>query len=87
VPEGAVVNILEMEFTTETKLKLKNKGGNELIFCLAVDAVTSLEGRHIPAANELTVFATEIGDVANHFLNVYSNDAGIGSFEVWLVLD
>jgi len=87
VPEGAVVNILEMEFTAGTQLKLKNKGGNELIFCLAVDAVTSVEGLHIPVANELTVFATEIGDVTNHFLNVYSNDLGIGSFEVWLVLE
>jgi len=87
VPDGAVVNILDMEFTEETRLKLKNTGAKELIFCLSPDEISQLEGLHIPASNELTVLAPLIGSIINHFLNVYSNDMGIGSFEVKLILE
>lgn len=87
VPDGVVVNVLEMEFTELTRLKLKNTGAKELMFCLAPDAVTGEGGLKVPSTAEVTVNALEIGDVANKFLNVYSNDTGEGSFEVWLVLE
>lgn len=87
VPDGAVVNVLEMDFTETTRLKLKNTGAKELVFCLAADAVTGDGGLKVPSMAEMTVNALEIGNVANKFLNVYSNDTGAGSFEVWLVLE
>jgi hypothetical protein len=68
-------------------LNLKNTGANELIFCLSPDEFSNLEGLHIPVSKDLTVFAPLIGSIINHFLNVYSTEAGIGSFEVKLILE
>lgn len=87
VPDGVVVNVIEMEFTEQTRLKLKNTGAKELVFCMAPDAVTGEGGLKVPSSSETIVNAAEIGSVDLKFLNVYSNDTGKGSFEVWLVLE
>ena len=85
VPPGATVNVLEMEFTAGTKLKIKNTGTVKLAFGLAADAVTPVTNLGVAAMSEVLVTADNLGDVSLHFLNSTNNAVtGTGSYEVSL---
>ena len=81
------MNVLEMDFTSATKLKIKNTGSVILGFCLAPDATTQIAGLKVGAGMESTMLASALGDVANKFLNAYNSNIENGSYEVSLVLE
>jgi len=83
VPANETVNAAERTFEETDDIVLKNTGTTALTFCLAPTAGDACAvGVNVNAGEETTVTASELGDVANHFLNVTNNEGTDGSYSV-----
>ena len=79
------VNVMNKLFEATAQLKLENTGTTELMFCLAMDAVTACSaGITVNPGEEITVTVTELGvPETNEFLNVTNLSASEqGSYKV-----
>jgi len=84
VPAGTTVNIWNRTLQPTDQFKLESLTGGLLKFCLSPDDSTacSAVGVEVPAGGEVTVSASQLGDVANKHLNVTNNSAQDGSWKV-----
>jgi hypothetical protein len=72
---GEIKNILHRAFTADSKLLLKNPGTADIFFGLSPDEITATDVVLIAAGMEKKVFASELGDIGYHYLNVKNKDS------------
>jgi len=81
------VNILNMDFTADTEVKIKNTGAGSLLFGLAADALRHEDKLKVVAGSTQTVNAAVLGDISFKFLNVFNAESITGSYEVSIVME
>ena len=81
------VNILNMDFTADTEVKIKNTGAGALLFGLALDATKHEDKLKVVAGSTQTVNAAVLGDISFKFLNVFNAESITGSYEVSIVME
>lgn len=86
VEDGGTVNILEMDFTEDTEIRITNTGNVPLSFCIAPDATSHEDKLTVDAGLTETVTANVLGDISNKFLNVYNGGGETGSYEVLVMI-
>jgi len=86
VDPSKIVNILEMEFTEDTEVKIKNTGLVSLYFGLAPDITTHEDKLKVDPEITMSITANVLGNVNNKFLNVYNSGDVQGSYEVLVVI-
>lgn len=86
VAAHSVVNILDMEFTEETVLRIKNTGTTELFFGLG--SLPDEQVNNVPMApdEERDVNAIELGNIEFTFLNVFNDTDDEGSYSVLVLV-
>ncbi|MBI5402582.1 MAG: hypothetical protein HY959_04225 [Ignavibacteriae bacterium] len=86
VDPSQVVNIIEMEFTEDTELRIKNTGTYSLLFGLAPDIASHTDTLKVDPGITMTVTANVLGDINNKFLNVFNPAEVQGSYEVLVMI-
>lgn len=75
VPKGTTVNIWHRTLLPTDQFKIESLTGGLLKFCLSPDDTTACSvGVEVPAGSEVIISASQLGDVANKFLNVTNSD-------------
>ena len=85
---GETKNIVENTFAEDDEITIENTGTGDLDFGLMNligDVVAPGTGVTVAAGTSQTVTASQLGDVANHFLNVTNNGAVDGSCSVTIL--
>ena len=74
IDAATIKNILHRAFAATDKLLIKNLGAAELAIGLSPDEITLTGGIIFPVGAEKEVFASELGDIGYHYLNIKNND-------------
>jgi hypothetical protein len=86
VDPNQVVNIIEMEFTEDTEIKIQNTGTKSLMFGLAPDISTHEDKLRVDSGVTMEITANALGSVKNKFLNVFNPEGVQGSYEVLVLI-
>ena len=80
---GETVNIESQGITSNTKIKLRNKGTVMLIFGIVGDAITAATQVSVQPNKTVTLDASDLGNPSDGFLNVTNPDTTVaGGYEV-----
>ncbi|MBN1634256.1 MAG: hypothetical protein JW917_08845 [Ignavibacteria bacterium] len=86
VAAHSVVNILDMEFSEDTELRIKNTGTTALFFGLASTPEEQVTNMNFPPDDEKEVLASELGNIDFNYLNVFNDTEEEGSYSVLLLV-
>jgi hypothetical protein len=82
----SVVNILDMEFTEESELRIKNTGTVQLYFGLASTPEEEVSNMIFEPDEEKDVLASELGNIEFNYLNVFNEKDDEGSYSVLVLV-
>lgn len=86
VAAHSVVNILDMEFSEETMLRIKNTGTVQLYFGIASTPEEQVTSMIFEPDEEKDVSASELGNIEFTYLNVYNEKDDEGSYSVLVLV-
>jgi len=86
VAAHSVVNILDMEFTEETVLRIKNTGMVQLSFGLASTPDEQVSNIILEPDEEREVSSSELGNIDFTYLNVFNDTDDEGSYSVLVLV-